>query len=73
MLEGAEKLPDTAHLSTLSDFIITDNFSKDIERKCVGYDCVTDPLFLQMGPKGKTMDTDNICKTITAGKLNGIN
>jgi len=26
MLEGAEKLPDTAHLSTLSDFIITDNF-----------------------------------------------
>lgn len=44
MLEGAEKLPDTAHLSTLSDFIITDNF-QDTECKCVGYDCVTDPLF----------------------------
>lgn len=44
MLEVAERLPDTAHLSTLSDFIITDKFQKDTECKCVGYDCVTDPL-----------------------------
>lgn len=45
MSEGEEKLPDTAHLSTLSNFIITDNFQKDNECKCVQYDCVTDPLF----------------------------
>jgi hypothetical protein len=46
MLEGAEKLPDTAHLSTVSDFTITDDFYKATECKCVEYDCVTDPLFL---------------------------
>jgi hypothetical protein len=45
MLKGAEKLPDIVHLSTVSHFIITDNFLKDTESKYVGYDCVTDPLF----------------------------
>jgi len=41
---GAKKLPDSAHLSILSDFIMTDNFWKDTYCKYVGYDCVTDPL-----------------------------
>lgn len=45
MLEVAEKLPDIVQLSTLRDFIITDNFQKYTECKCVGYDCVTDPLY----------------------------
>ena len=45
MLKGAEKLPDTAHLSTLTDFITTGNFQKDTECKCVAMTVLTDPLF----------------------------
>jgi hypothetical protein len=45
MLEGAEKLPDTAHLSTLSDFIITDNFKKDYECNVLGMAALQTPFF----------------------------
>jgi hypothetical protein len=68
MSEGAEKFPDTAHLSTLSDFIVTDNLTSV---NVLGMTVLQTP-FLQMGPKWKTLDTDNIGKAAAARKLKGI-